>query len=123
MNPYIKMNTSNDNTGNKKVYSTPNEHKIELFEQVDAVKLRYIIDNAEKYEEKLIKPDSDEDWTLDRVLTILNKSLKKVKKGKVKVSYKQTTASGKTGRYFGQGLQGMPIESLDTRLRRNFTLM
>lgn len=102
------MNTFNEDIQNKKVYSTPNGHKIELLEKVDAVKLRYIIEHAEEYETELIKPDSDSDWTLQKVLTILTKHLKKVKKGYVKVTYKQSAGSGKTGRYFGQGLQGMP---------------
>lgn len=102
------MNTSNEDIKDKKEYPTPNGHKIELLEEIDAVKLRYIIEHAEEYKEELIKPDSDEDWTLEKVLTILNKFLRKVKKGRVKVSYKQSAGSSKTGRYFGQGLQGMP---------------
>ena len=97
MNPYIKMNTSNDNTGNKKVYSTPNEHKIELFEQVDALKLKYIIDHAEDFQLDELVHTWGKNTSQDGQLTILKKYLKMVKNGKVKCWYRQ---NNKRGRYF-----------------------
>ena len=87
-------------------FSEPNENKITLYEKCDAVKLKYIVDHAEEFEGELIKPDSEVDWTLNKVVTILKKHLKKSKQGGlVKVNYKQ---NNKQGRYFGQGLQSMP---------------
>jgi len=88
-----------------KHFPNPNENKITLYKTIDGAKLRYIIDHAEEYEGQLIKSDSDEDWTLDRVVTILKKIRRKCKNGIVKVLYKQ---NGKQGRYFGMGLQRMP---------------
>ena len=88
-----------------KFFPNPNENKITLHETIDGAKLRYIVDHAEEYEEQLIKSDSDEDWTLDRVVTILRKILRRCKKGVVKVNYKQ---NNKQGRYFGEGLQSLP---------------
>ena len=79
-----------------KFFPNPNENKITLHETIDGAKLRYIVDHAEEYEEQLIKSDSDEDWTLDRVVTILRKILRRCKKGVVKVNYKQ---NNKQGRY------------------------
>ena len=88
-----------------KHFPNPNENKITLYETIDGAKLRYIIDNAEDYKTQLIKSDSDENWTLDRVVTILKKIHRKCKGGIVKVSYKQ---NNKQGRYFGEGLQSIP---------------
>ena len=88
-----------------KIYPSHNENKIKLSERVDAVKLRYIIDHAEEYEPLLVRDDSDEEWTLKRVVDILRKYSKKVKKGIAPILYRQ---NNKRGRYFGAGLQGLP---------------
>ena len=103
---FIIMDDSDDEViETVKHFPNPNRNKITLNENIDGKKLRYIIDHAEQYEGQLIKPNSDDDWTLDRVVTILKKILRKCKDGVVKVSYKQ---NGKQGRYFGEGLQSIP---------------
>ena len=110
---FIIMEDSDDETNVHEVteielvkhFPNPNGNKITLNENIDGEKLRYIIDNSNLYEGQLIKTNSDDDWTLDRVVTILKKILRKCKDGVVKVSYKQ---NGKQGRYFGEGLQSIP---------------
>ena len=61
-----------------KLYTTPDEHKIELFEQVDAVKLRYIIDHAEELGLDKLVNTQGKPVDKDGQLTILKKYLKKV---------------------------------------------
>lgn len=99
------MNTIERTEVKDKFYPSHNENKIKLSERVDAVKLRYIIDHAEEYEPLLVRDDSDEEWTLERVVDILRKYSKKVKKGIAPILYRQ---NNKRGRYFGAGLQGLP---------------
>ena len=103
-----------------KLYVRPNENKISLLERINAGKLRYIVDHADEYENLLVKSDSDEDWTLDRVLTILWKNLRKVKQGVVKVNYKQ---NDKQGRYFGEGHQSICLGLLGTPYLKNSITM
>lgn len=84
-------------------FPDPNGNKIVLSEKIDGGVLRHIIDNIDKYEDKLIKKDSD--WTIDRYKNSLTAILRKCKGGKLTVSYKQLNTQG---RYFGSGLQTIP---------------
>lgn len=89
----------------KKIYPDPNENKISLSENIDGVKLKYIIEHCDEYQDLLVRSDSRQQ-TFDQIMTILKKTLKKYKKGKIKVNYKQ---NNKQGRYFGTtGLQNIP---------------
>ena len=98
MNSDIKMNTFTEDITNKKVYSTPDQrswaaqlhdHKIELVEQVDAVKLRYIIDHPDDFQLDEMVHTWGKNTNQDGQVTILQKYLKKVKNGRVKCWYKQ----------------------------------
>ena len=118
----IKNTESNNNNNNNKMYlESPNGLDITKTEMVDLKKLKFLIDNATEYEDRLIKPSSqngdDGDWTIQGVVTGLKKYMKRVKNGReVPVNYKQRN---NLGRYFAKsgvrelnggmgGLQNMP---------------
>ena len=79
------MTMTNENKSGDKLYSTPNEHKIELFERVDAVKLRYILEHAEDFQLDELVHTWGSNTSHDGQLTILQKYLKKVKGGQFRL--------------------------------------
>ena len=79
----IEPNTDSDGDENMeptpdKLYPQPDGNKIELFERVDAVKLRYIVDHAEDFKLDEIVHTS-KPLGMEAQLAILQKYLKKVK--------------------------------------------
>ena len=106
------MTSTSEKKSCVKLYSTPNEHKIELCEQIDAVKLRYIIDHAEEFKLDELVHTWGSNTSHDGQLTILQKYLKKVKNGKIKCWYRQKS---KRGRYFVNGALG--LQSICRKIR------
>jgi hypothetical protein len=109
----IEPNTDSDEDMEPvKLYPSPNGNKIKLSEQVDAVKLRYIVDHAEDFKLDEIVHDKGQNIGLEAQLTILKKYMKKVEKGRVKVTYKQ---KNKFGRYQANGSLSLQIISRKIR--------
>ena len=106
------MTTTSEKKSCVKLYSTPNEHKIELYEQIDAVKLRYIIDHVDEFKLDKLVHTWGSNTSHDGQLTILQKYLKKVKNGKIKCWYRQ---NNKRGRYFVNGALG--LQSICRKIR------
>jgi hypothetical protein len=96
----------------KKLYPSPNGNKIELSEQVDAVKLRYIVEHAEGFNLDKIVHDKGQNIGLEAQLSILKKYMKKVKNGRVQVTYKQ---SNKFGRYQANG--SLSLQNISRKIR------
>jgi hypothetical protein len=94
-----------------KLYQLPDRNKITLHERVDAKALRYIVDNAEGLDLAGIVHDQGQDTPLEGQLTILKKYLRKIKNGKVKVTYKQA----KNNRYQANGSQS--LQNISRRIR------
>jgi len=80
-------------------------------ERVDGRKLRYIIERYEKLN-LLSTSNPTLPRTMNGQLTILKKYLKRIKGGKVKVEYKQTS---NIGRHFAK--QAMSLQSMNKTVR------
>jgi hypothetical protein len=100
-----------------KHYPVPNGNKIVQYERLDAVALRYIINHmAELGITKLVSTEAllGHQVPLDGQRTILEKYAKRVKGGKIKVTYAQQTRS-RQGRYFAKG--GLSLQNISRQVR------